>query len=260
MTGVELITGPLTLLDEKLLLVALIILGAGIVKGTIGFGLPLVGVSLLSSVVPVQLAVAIIAFPILVSNLWLGVQGHCFLPTLGRFWTVIMALGLGIFAGARLLIGADETALLLLVGCLVIGYALFESFRPEAPRLMAPRAERPLGIVAGLVGGLLGGLSTAWGPPVLMYLSAQRLPKDLFVSTVGVIWSFASLFLIASFSSLNILTIDTAILSAMALLPMLAGMFIGQRLRRRIDQQRFQRMVLIVLALVGVNLLRRALT
>jgi uncharacterized membrane protein YfcA len=256
--SVEHIIEPLTLVDDRLLIVALILLGAGTVKGTVGFGLPLVGVSLLSNVVPVQLAVAIIAIPILVTNLWLGIQGGQFLAVLRRYWPVILALGGGLFLGARLLKDAPDKLLLAIIGVIVISYVLFEILGPTAVSTVAAPMQRWLGIVAGLLGGVLGGISTAWGPPVLMYLAAQNLPKSVFVSTVGVIWFFAAVFLILSFSSLSVLDEATATLSVMALAPVSAGMLVGQWLRGHIKQQQFQRIVLLALALVGANLLRRA--
>ena len=50
-----------------------------------------------------------------------------------------------------------------------------------------------------------------------------------------------------------------ALLSAAATVPALGGQFLGQWLRKRIDEDRFRKIVLIALLLSGLNLLRRAM-
>lgn len=247
----------LSTLQWSAVLVTLVV--AGVVKGSIGFGLPLVAVSVLSNIVDVRLALALMIIPIVVSNLWLGLQGGRFGATVGQHWPVVLALGAGISVGAWLIVGIDGRVLLGLVGAVVVLFALVEYFNPAQSRPLPQPWERPLGVVAGLVSGLIGGMTTAYGPVLLMYLTSLRMPKEIFVSTVGVIWFFASMFLVVAFSSVNILTPRTAVLSTAALLPVFLGMHFGRRLRRRVDQGTFQRITLTALLLLGLNLLRRAL-
>lgn len=239
--------------------VVLTLVVAGVVKGALGFGLPLVGVSVLPQVIEVRLALALMIFPIVLSSLWLGVQGGRFGVTLRQFWALVLAVGAGIFAGAWLIVGIDGRVLLGLVGAVVVLFALVEYFKPGNARPLSGPWVRPLGVAAGLLSGVLGGLTTAYGPVLLMYLTSLRMPKDVFVSTVGVIWFFASMFLVLAFSSVRILTPHTALLSAAALLPVFVGLNLGKRLRGHVDQGTFQRITLAALLLLGLNLLRRAL-
>jgi uncharacterized membrane protein YfcA len=57
----------------------------------------------------------------------------------------------------------------------------------------------------------------------------------------------------------GLLTLDRAITSLFAALPTLAGVWLGQRLRGRVPQKTFDRLLLILLFAVGLNLLRRGL-
>lgn len=241
------------------LAVLVTLVAAGVVKGSIGFGLPLVAVSVLSNIVDVRLALALMIVPIVVSNLWLGLNGGRFGATLGRHWAVILALGAGIFGGAWLMTAVDGLSLLGLVGIVVMLFALVEYLDLTRSKPLPQRWVRPLGVIAGLVSGVVGGMTTAYGPVLLMYLTSLRLPKDVFVSTVGVIWFFASIFLVVAFSSVRILTPQTALLSSAALLPVFLGLYLGRGIRRQVDQRVFHRIMLAVLSLLGLNLLRRAL-
>ena len=49
---------------------AAVFVAGGVVKGTLGIGLPLVSVPLLSLFIPATHAIALVAMPVLVSNAW----------------------------------------------------------------------------------------------------------------------------------------------------------------------------------------------
>lgn len=238
---------------------ALTLFLGGLIKGTIGFGLPLFVVSLLSNILPVKLALAIITLPIVASNLWLSLQGGFFSPALRRFWPLILAAGLGVFLGSKVVVGLNQDHLLLILGIVIIGLSLLEVFRPTQKAIFPKRLEQPFSLIMGFAGGVLGGLSTIFGPPLIIYLNLLRLPKDLFVAAIGVTFFFTSLFLFCAFGSVGILNLQTAILSALAIMPVFLGQYIGSRLRSHLPQQAFQRIVLVFLLLLGLNLVRRAL-
>jgi uncharacterized membrane protein YfcA len=238
------------------LLVVVLVL-AGIVKGTIGFGLPLVAVSILTQFLPKEWALALMILPVAFSNLFLGFEGRLFGPSLRRFWPVILAVACGILLGAMGLAALPQEHFLLVVGLVVIGFALAEQFRLVLP---VPAAhERLVGIAAGLFGGLLGGVSTAYGPPLIMYLSALRLPKVEFIAAIGAIWTFASLTLILAFNLSGILVGERLWWSLAACVPVGLGLWLGSRVRDRIPQEPFRRLVRLALLLLGANLVRRGL-
>ncbi len=56
----------------------------------------------------------------------------------------------------------------------------------------------------------------------------------------------------------GILTGEVAPLSLLASVPAFAGMWAGQRIRGRIDQETFRKVLLITLFVIGLNLIRRA--
>ncbi len=229
---------------------------AGLVKGTIGFGLPLVAVSILTQWLSKEWALALIILPVVFSNLFLGLEGRHFVQSTKRFWPVIVAVCVGIMVGAYTLSAMPQQTFLLVVGLVVILFALAEQFKLVLP--VPPAHERSVGFGAGLVGGLLGGMSTAYGPPVLMYLTALRLDKTAFIAAIGAIWSFASVTLIVAFNQTGILVGERILWSLGACVPVGIGLWVGSRLRERIAQAPFRRMVTIALFLLGANLIRRA--
>ena len=234
------------------------LLAAGLVKGVIGFGLPLVAMAIMASLLNVGEALAYMTLPIVATNLWQAVQGGLFVAVLRRFWILILVLALGIALGASIAAGAHQGLLFLILGGVVLTYVGLELSRwqPKVP----PARERILGAAFGLVAGVIGGITTAYGAVLVLYLNAIRLPKDQFVATVGVIWFSGSIFLLAGFGAVGILTWPRLLVSALAVVPALIGMWVGRRLRDRVDETRFRRLVLLAIFLVGLNLVRRGVS
>ncbi len=246
-------------LDQPLVLVlcALALLLAGSVKGTLGIGMPLVAVPLMSLLVPVPVAVALLPMPILLANLWQAFAGGYFVASVRRFWPVIISLVVGVLLGARLLASLDRSLLYLVVGVGVIVFSLSGRFAPGF-RLSA-RAERPLGVLAGFLAGTVGGISTMYGPVLVPYLVALRLPKDEFVGAIGTLYLIGIVPLLAAFAGFGLMGPAEFAWSSAAVVPVAAGVVFGQWLRRHVDQQRFARAVLTLLLFTGASLVWRAL-
>jgi uncharacterized membrane protein YfcA len=103
---------------------------AGIVKGILGIGVPVVSISLLSLVINIPMAVSLLPVPILLSNLWQSLTSGQVANTLKRFGILIVALIIGTFAGARLLVDIDQRMLIGIVGAAVSGWARPSVFSP----------------------------------------------------------------------------------------------------------------------------------
>lgn len=91
-----------------------------------------------------------------------------------------------------------------------------------------------------------------------MYVASLRLAKEEFVAALGTFFLMGGVFVMIAFVERGILNRETAPWSIVFVLPVLAGMWLGQRLSSRIDQERFRKAVLIVLLVLGLNLVRRA--
>ena len=84
---------------------------AGTVKGILGIGVPVVSVSLLSLVIGVPAAVALLPVPILLSNLYQSLFGNQFANTLRRFGLLIFALVVGTSPVPRQSLGLVQAVL-----------------------------------------------------------------------------------------------------------------------------------------------------
>jgi uncharacterized membrane protein YfcA len=230
---------------------------AGLVKGVLSLGLPLVGLPLLMLAVDVKTAVALLMVPLVLSNLLQAVQGEPMGPLLRRFWPVIICLAAGTLIGTALLAALDRRILLLVIGCFAITFATASLLRPHFA--IPPRAERWLGPIVGFISGIVGGMSTLFGPILAVYVVGLRLPRDTFVKVISLLYLVAASFLLLGGSSQGAAGPKELLLSVLGMIPVYAGMLIGQRIRRYINPERFQLLVLSVVWLTGANMIRTGL-
>lgn len=240
-----------------IVLVALVLVLAGTVKGTVGLGLPVFSISVLSSFMDPRFVLALMVVPVVASNVWQVLStGGAYTAAL-RFWPLILAFSLATWLGAHLMASINTALLLGLLGVTVIAFCLSSFANPHLR--LDRRHESWCGPVAGTAAGVLNGLSTVNGPPLVMYLVALGLKKDEFVGSYGLIAVCGSIPLAVSYLAVGVLGPRELIWSTLALVPVFIGLVLGARLRRCIDPDLFRRVLLVILAVLGVNLIRRAL-
>jgi uncharacterized membrane protein YfcA len=229
---------------------------AGMVKGILGIGIPVVSISLLSLVVTIPMAVSLLPLPILLSNLWQSLTSGQVVNTFRRFGPLIGAIVIGTFAGARLLLDLDQRALMGIVGTAVLVFSVSAHF----PRYLqlGRRGERLLGVPVGFLAGVLGGMTTFFGPPLIMFLFALNLDKDEFVGTISTVYLCAAVPLAVALGMYGLMDLEAYLWSAAAAVPVLLGVLAGQWLRSRISQSAFRRGLLLLLFVVGVRLIYRS--
>lgn len=235
---------------ETLALVVGTFFVGGLVKGTIGLGLPIVVLSLLALSMPMRDAMAVFLLPGIASNLWQATNGPWLRPLARRMWSFLAAAIVGIAVGVTVLAGAPSGALAITLGVLLLvysGYALL------APRLPPPgRHERWMSPVAGCAGGVFFGMSGLFIVPGLLYLESLRMGRDEFVQAMGLTFVTISTALALAMASHALITWPLALTSASGLVPVFAGLALGRHLRHRISETGFRRVFFF--GLIGVGL------
>lgn len=238
-----------------LLLLTLTFLLAGLVKGVTGMGLPTVAMGLLGTAMAPAAAAAILVIPSLLTNLWQLLAGPAVLRLLRRFWAMMLGIVLGTVGGAALLVRVDPLWSGLALGIALMGYA---GYALISPALSIPaRAEPWLSPLVGLVTGIITGATGVFVMPAVPYLQALRLDKDELVQALGLSFTVSTLALAAGLLVHGALQVDQLGLSSLAILPALAGMWLGQRIRARISARRFRQCFLLFLLLLGLELISR---
>lgn len=241
----------------QILLIAGILVIAGMIKGVLGVGLPLVAVPLISQVVPVPLAIMILALSTVVSNAFQAFQGGNLVGVLRRFWTLFVPLIVSLVIAARLLVALHDRTLSIILGSLLLLFTILSWF----PAILQVKIqhEKVMNPVVGTISGVLGGVSSFYGPALLMYMVALRLPKDFFISAISTAYFLGALPLIVSLMVYGAMGRDEFALSTVSLVPVFAGLLIGQVIQRRMPQEAFRKGLFVILLLTGASLILRAI-
>lgn len=230
----------------------------GLVKGSLGVGAPLLAVPMLALVIPAQLAVTIMAIPLVVANVWQALQAPRGYHPVRRQWPTAIGILLGTVIGTQVLAAIDEKPLLMIVGVFVLFFTLLQASRYQLT--IPEHLEKPIGLLFGIAAGVIGGLSSMFGPMMILYLIAiENRDKDRFVGLISFLYLAAVIPWALQLYFHGLLRGPVLWYSALAVIPVLVGMYLGRHLRGRISEKRFNLMILGVLVFSGLTLIWRSL-
>ena len=229
---------------------------AGIVKGVTGMGLPTVAMGVLGALISPLTAAGLLIVPSFVTNVWQLLAGPSFGKLARRFWLLALAVVAGTFVGSSLLASGDT---LLTTGALGTALVLYAAHALLARQLRVTQMLEPwLSPVIGIVTGLLTGATGVFVVPAVPYLQALGLEKDDLVQALGLSFTVSTVALAGALAWHGVFRIDNLTISAVAIVPALAGMWAGQVIRNRVSPATFRRWFLVCLLLLGVEMVVRA--
>jgi uncharacterized protein len=241
----------------SLALAALAVFAGGMVKGVVALGLPLVAIPLVTLVVGLKHAVALLVVPMFGANLVQSFQGGLFLRSLRQFRIIAPTVFVFALIGTRLLVSLPQQTLELGIGLSLVVLPLVIHFRPQLELKPGHRVwGDPL---IGAVAGLLGGTAAYYGPPLMLYVLGLRLPKEEFVSGISLLYWVAALGLFIGVYGGGAADLSYLGFSVLMLAPAGAGMWLGQRVQIRLDETTFRRLLIAVYLATGLSFLVGAL-
>lgn len=234
---------------SELVLIAVIFLLAGWVKGVVGMGLATVAMGALGLVMPPVQAAALLVVPSLVTNVWQFVAGPSKLVVIKRFGAMMVLVCLGTAVGIQFLTSGSSRWPSLALGLVLVFYAAIALLLPKFS--VSPTSERRLSPWIGGLTGILTGATGVFVVPAVPYLSALGLTKDELIQALGLSFTVSSVALGVGLGASGSLSLDILWASAGAVVPALVGMFIGQHTRNRIEPAAFRQWFLVSMILVG---------
>jgi uncharacterized protein len=229
----------------------------GVVKGVTGVGLPLVLVPLTAQFLPLPVAVALLTVPMVATNITQAMEGGHTLIAIRAMWPILACVVAGLLIGVHLLLSIDRRLLSLILG---ISFLALAGLLVAMPRIqVSNQTARWAGPAVGFAAGVLGGMSAMFGPPMIAYLVGRGTDPDSFVKQMAIFAFTASLTMLLALGGSGSMTGMDMVASAVAIIPIQAGMPFGRWLRRRTKPAWFRIAVLVVLTLGGLDMLRRAL-
>lgn len=237
--------------------IALTFFTAGLVKGVIGLGLPIVVLAMLAATLGLKTALALLVLPGVIMNLWQALDGPHFVSNLKRLWSMWFVSVFAIFAGTYALAGIDPRPVTVLLGLVLTLYAVISILRPRIP---PPREWEPwLNPLVGGVSGFLFGLSGVYMIPGVAYIQAIGLNRDALIQALGMTFLIITASLGIGMTANAMMSKEVAVASVLALIPSFAGLFTGRRLRRFLPEETFRKAFFVALTFTGLLIAWRAI-
>lgn len=234
-----------------LLYAGAVYLFAGFVKGVIGSGLPAISIGLLGVVVSVPQAAALVVVPSFITNIWQSLGPRLWL-LLRRIWSMLAGICIGSWLGAGIMTGAYSEWARMGLGLALIVYSSVALFKIRLH--IATSREWWLAPLVGLATGVIAAGTGIFAIPSGPYLQAIGLKKDDMVQALGITYVISTVALAGIVAHANVLQFSMIVPAVLALIAVLVGMVVGQKVRTRLPEETFRTLFFAGLLLLGVYL------
>ncbi len=235
--------------------ISITFIAAGLVKGVLGMGLPTVAMGVLSLVMAPATAAAMLVVPSLVTNVWQLLAGPAFGALLRRLATMMLAVFAGTILSIGVLTGQSASLAGAALGAIL---ALYGALGLAAPHFtVSAKVEHWLSPLIGLVTGLITGATGIFVIPAVPYLNSLGLAKENLIQALGLSFTVSTIALACGLSLSDQFRLEAASTSLLAVVPALVGMFLGQRVRGKLQPEAFRRWFFIGLVVLGAYMIAR---
>ena len=240
------------LLIENLVLIVFAVFLGGIVKGSVGIGMSMFSVPIIAFILPPTKAMMLLCFPVIFTNflqmdIKRGVGSLRFLP-------MFLALFLGLLIGGKLILNLSLNFISISIATVIIIFTSLNFFGISLKNIKKAN-EKILSVIIGFLSGILGGLTTFYAPPIITFLISINLDKEFFIRTTATMYFFASIPLYSSMLYHGLGNYYDLIMSLVLAVPAIIGQFFGSKIRKKLSNEIFQKLILIILIMIGFSLL-----
>lgn len=240
------------LLIENLVLIFFAVFLGGIVKGSVGIGMSMFSVPIIAFILPPTKAMMLLCFPVIFTNFLQmdvkkGVGSFRFLP-------MFLALFLGLLIGGKLILNLSLNFISISIATVIIIFTSLNFFGISLKNIKKAN-EKILSVIIGFLSGILGGLTTFYAPPIITFLISINLDKEFFIRTTATMYFFASIPLYSSMLYHGLGNYYDLIMSLVLVIPAIIGQFFGSKIRKKLSNEIFQKLILIILMMIGFSLL-----
>jgi uncharacterized protein len=232
-----------------------VLLTAYFVRGLTGFGSGLISVPLLALWQPLQLVVPLIMVLDFVASFILGGVN-----TRKTDWSEIKRLlpfgVIGASFGVFALLRFPSAPVLLALACFTIFFGLRNAFGVQPQGHVSALWAVPTGLIGSGAGALFG----TSAPPYIIYLTHRLEDKSAVRATFSWLFVLDGGFRLILFVAAGLLLQrQTQVAIALGFIPMIAGLYLGNRVHLNISRERLLQVIGWILVGAGVSLILKVL-
>lgn len=237
----------------QLWLIILILLAGGLVHGILGVGFPMITTPLIALMIDVRTTMLVVLLPTLAINLVNVIAGGNWKDSIGRFWPLAVYGAVGSILGTFFLIATDPAPYKLLMALVILLYLYVNRYGLE----MGWIRRRPGLAMAifGFSGGILAGTVNVMLPALIIFALEADLKPRAMIQTFNFCFLCGKLFQTLVFATSGVITGTIAIATLPLALIVLLTLFVGMKLRRRIDVETYRRWLKGILFIISLVLI-----
>lgn len=225
---------------------------ATLFRSTFGFGEALIAVPLLGMFLPMSECVPLaVMMSIFVAAVVL-IQDHSKVHVRSAKWLILSALP-GIPVGLALLFYGNETVIKVLLGAVIIGYALYSLTGKNTYHL--EKESRLWLFVCGFLSGVFGGAYGVNGPPLVVYGNLRRWDARNFRATLQAYFLAAGLVSMIGYAGGGMIDRQNMHYFAYCIPAIIPAILLGRYFNRRLQGESFYKYVFVGLIAVGTVLI-----
>jgi hypothetical protein len=223
------------------------------VHGAFGFGFPLLATPLLALGFDLRTAILLTLVPTVSIDLISIVSERHWRSALQCYWPIPVFTIVGSVMGTQLLLAVEPEPFRLLLALVLIAYLVSDHLHRGAQPVHVGELGQAL---FGLVLGLLAGVINIFAPLVVVFALYTQMPAGLMVATFNLCFITSKTGQILGFATAGAFDIEIVRLALFALPAILAALWLGIRVRRRIETGAYKRLLrgalwVIALAVLG---------
>ncbi|MCT4563629.1 MAG: sulfite exporter TauE/SafE family protein [Maledivibacter sp.] len=225
----------------------LIILSAGFIQGATSFGFSLLSVPLLGLLLPLKIIVPMLIIYSLIMNSIILYQIRQDVK-LKRIALLVISAVIATPIGANLLMNLNEGVLKIIVGVIVTISALFLHFGYKAKI----NNEKLAHLSVGFISGMLNGSVSISGPPVILFLTNQDAPKQVFRATLTAYFWILNIMTVIIFIYKGLITVEVLRYTGYLLPALIIGVLIGVKVGNKVKEESFKKLTTVLIILMGI--------
>ena len=234
---------------EFLIVFSIIIFFSSLVHGSIGFGFPMIATPLLAMVTDMKTAILYIAIPTLLINLISIYSEGNFLQAVKKFYPLALIGMIGSAIGTQILIYSSSELFKLLLAFSIFLYLFIQKFKIQMHWI---REKKIISMVVfGLFAGIIGGLTNVMASILIIYSLESKHTKKEVIQSTNLCFLFGKVIQIVLFTLHGSFNQELLTISFNSLVVVAVAMFIGLKVKDKIPQESYKKVVKIVLFLIA---------
>ena len=236
------------------LLLCLVVFFAGFIHGLSGFGSILLSLPLLAIFLDIKVVIPLVALYGLAITILLLLQLWRHLA-LTKLYPLLAGAFPGVPVGVFFLKTLDRATIQWILGIILVTYSLYVLLSPSTRQGIKER----WGYLFGFLAGCLGGALSATGPAVIVYTSLQAWDKDKIKVTLQGFFLISGIIVVFFHAVNGLTTLPILKLFFVSVPAMIFGTYTGSFLYAKVGEQDYRRIILLLIALLGLFQIYRAL-